>query len=92
MAALKYRFSVLCRFLIAFGMGYLCCYFLALDLTLFFHQFWPKAESIYLAALIALIFFICFVIFTFCAQRLKLFSTISIAVLLGLFSISKSIG
>ncbi|CAM4114878.1 hypothetical protein [Acinetobacter pragensis] len=92
MHSLRYPLAVLYRFIAAFGIGYLCCYFLALNLTLFFHLYWPKAESIYLAAFIALIFYAGFVIFAFCTPHLKRLSLFSFALLLGLFALYHTLG
>jgi hypothetical protein len=65
---------------------------IALDLAYFLQAFLPKAESVYLAAVIALIFYVCFVIGIFCIQSLKKLSVYSLLPFLSLFTISRFIG
>ena len=84
--------AILYRLGMTFGMGYLCSYLIALDLAYFLHAYLPKAESVYLAAVIALIFYICFVIGIFCIQSLKKLSIYSLIPLLILFLFSRFIG
>lgn len=84
--------AVLYRLGMSFGIGYLCSYFIALDLAYFLQAYLPKAESVYLAAFIALIFYVGFVIGIFCIQSLKKLSVYSLIPLISLFTISRFIG
>lgn len=92
MNSLRLPFAMIYRLLMSFGVGYLCCYFIALDLAYFLQSYLPKAESVYLAAFIALIFYACFMIAIFCVQSLKKLSVYSLTPLLLLFIISQFIG
>ena len=92
MHRIQYPLSVLYRFILAFGFGYLCSYLLSLLLTDLFYPYFAKAESIYLAAFSALVFYIIFVIFSFCAQSLKKLSTMIISLSSMLFLLSKLVG
>lgn len=86
--SLTYRIQVLYRFVIAFILGFICTALLSLALTHLFHLSLPKAESIFLAAFISLIFYVFFVITSFSIQsltKLTLISTASCAVLFVLF-------
>ncbi|OTG88520.1 hypothetical protein B9T34_15835 [Acinetobacter sp. ANC 3813] len=83
---------LLYRLLLTFGIGFLCCALVALNLTQLFSTFWPKAESVFLAGFCALIFYTCFVICAFCTPHIKRFSVISFALLFGLFLLEQSIG
>ncbi|MCO8074726.1 hypothetical protein NI470_13935 [Acinetobacter lwoffii] len=84
--------AILYRLGMTFGIGYLCSYLIALDLAYFLQAYLPKAESVYLAAVIALIFYVCFVIGIFCIQSLKKLSVYSLLPFLSLFAISRFIG
>lgn len=84
--------AILYRLGMSFGIGYLCSYLIALDLAYFLQVSLPKAESVYLAAFIALIFYVCFVIGIFCIQSLKTLSVYSLIPLIVLFVISRFIG
>ena len=84
--------AILYRLGMTFGMGYLCSYLIALDLAYFLQAYLPKAESVYLAAFTALIFYVCFVIGIFCIQSLKTLSVYSLIPLIVLFVISRFIG
>ena len=84
--------AILYRLSMSFGIGYLCSYLIALDLAYFLQASLPKAESVYLAAFIALIFYVCFVIGIFCIQSLKTLSVYSLIPLIVLFVISRIIG
>lgn len=84
--------AIFYRLGMSFGMGYLCSYLIALDLAYFLQAFLPKAESVYLAAVIALIFYVCFVIGIFSIQSLKKLSVYSLLPFLSLFTISRFIG
>lgn len=86
--SLTYRVQVLYRFVIAFILGFICSALLSLALTHLFYLSLPKAESIFLAAFISLLFYVFFVMTCFCIQSLKkltLMSTASCAVLFLLF-------
>ena len=54
----SYRMTVLYRFIIAFVFGYACTSLLVSNLTVLFHYSLPKAESIYLAAFVSILFFL----------------------------------
>ena len=84
--------AILYRLGMSFGIGYLCSYLIALDLAYFLQASLPKAESVYLDAFIALIFYVCFVIGIFCIQSLKTLSVYSLIPLIVLFVISRFIG
>ncbi|MNR85168.1 hypothetical protein D3C72_159930 [compost metagenome] len=88
----QYPLSILYRFLIAFGLGYLCALMLSELLTLSFHLHLAKAESIYLAAFLSLIFFTIFVIVSFCVQSLKKLSASTISLSLCFFLLLKFVG
>lgn len=75
----SYRMTVLYRFIIAFVFGYACTSLLVSNLTVLFHHSLPKAESIYLAAFISILFFLGFVISSFCIYSLPKLSLISIS-------------
>ncbi len=80
----SYRISVLYRFIIAFILGYICTSLLIHNLTLILNTVLPKAESIYLAACISLLFFIGFVISSFCIYTVRKLSLISFSLLVCL--------
>lgn len=80
----SYRISVLYRFIIAFVLGYICTSLLIHNLTLILNTVLPKAESIYLAAFISLLFFIGFVISSFCIYTVRKLSLISFSLLICL--------
>jgi hypothetical protein len=80
----SYRISVLYRFIIAFILGYICTSLLIHNLTLILNTLLPKAESIYLAAFISLLFFIGFVISSFCIYTVRKLSLISFSLLICL--------
>jgi len=92
MHIMLYPLSVLYRFILAFGMGYACSYLLSLTLVDIFYPYFAKAESIYLAAFSALVFYIIFVIFSFCIHSLKKLSAMSLSLAFSLFLISRFIG
>lgn len=80
----SYRISVLYRFIIAFIVGYICTSLLIHNLTLILNTVLPKAESIYLAAFFSLLFFIGFVISSFCIYTVRKLSLISFSLLVCL--------
>ncbi|OTG63548.1 hypothetical protein B9T25_13715 [Acinetobacter sp. ANC 4470] len=73
----SYRMTVLYRFIIAFIFGYACTSLLMNNLTILFHHSLPKAESIYLAAFMSILFFVGFVISSFCIYSLRKLSLMS---------------
>ncbi len=92
MNALIQPITVLYRLLLTFGVGYLCCYFIAVDLAFLLQSVLPKAESVYLAALIALISYVVFIITIFCIQNLKKLTLYSLVPLILLFTFAQYIG
>ena len=74
---LTYRLQVLYRFVVAFVMGFICAALLSLDLTYLLNHQLAKAEAIYLAAFISLIFYAGYVITSFCIQSLLRLTLIS---------------
>ena len=92
MHKVQYPLSVLYRFLIAFGLGYLCTSMLSELLALSFYPHLAKAESIYLAAFLALLFFTTFVILSFCVQSLKKLSTVTVSISVCFFLLLKVVG
>lgn len=84
--------TLIYRLLLTFGVGYLCCYFIALNLAFLLQSLLPKAESVYLAALVALICYIAFIISIFCIQNLKKLTLYSLTPLILLFTFSQFIG
>ena len=86
-STVQYRFTVLYRFIIAFLLGYACTALLASNLTVLFYLLFSKAEAIYLAAFISILFFVSFVISSFCIQSLLKLSLISISLTTGLAAI-----
>lgn len=74
-----YRMTVLYRFIIAFIFGYACTSLFINNLTILFHHSLPKAESIYFAAFISILFFLGFVISSFCIYSLRKLSLISMS-------------
>ncbi|WP_425917603.1 hypothetical protein [Acinetobacter sp. TSRC1-2] len=85
--AIQYRFAVLYRFIIAFLLGYACTALLASNLTVLLNSSLPKAEAIYLAAFISILFCVSFVISSFCIRSLHKLSFISISLAAGLSAI-----
>lgn len=92
MKALVQPVILIYRLLLTFGVGYLCCYFVALNLAFLLQSVVPKAESVYLAALVALICYVIFIIFIFCIQNLKKLTLYSLIPLILLFTFSQFIG
>lgn len=72
-----YRLQVLYRFVVAFVIGFISAALLSLDLTYLLNHQLAKAESIYLAAFISLIFYASYVITSFCIQSLLRLTLIS---------------
>lgn len=92
MSIIQQRLLVSYRFSLAFVIGYLCTAYFSICLTHLFNLQLPKAESIYLAAFISILFFLGFVIFSFCIHSLKKLSLISLCIFLLFFSFSQLFG
>lgn len=92
LSAIHHPILVLYRFLLAFGMGYLCSNLISIQFSAWLYPALNKAESVYLAALIALIFYTLFVIFSFCIQSILKLSLVSISLIIVFFSLSKFMG
>ncbi|NHB58626.1 hypothetical protein G8E00_07085 [Acinetobacter shaoyimingii] len=86
---IRYPLAILYRVLIAFLMGYLCTYFFTLNATAMLKWVLPKAESVFLAAFIAIFFFVFFVLMSFSIHTLKKLSVVCLSFLLCLFLLSK---
>lgn len=89
-STVQYRFAVFYRFMITFLLGYICTSLLTHNLTVLLHSLLPKAEAIYLAAFISILFFVGFVITSFCIcslRKLSVMSTGLLAVLYGTYRI-----
>lgn len=87
MLSWSYRLAVAYRFMVAFVIGYACTSLFMLLLLKIFQQMLTQAESVYLSAFIAIIFYALFVLGSFCIH--SLFKLSSYALLLcGLFFIA----
>jgi len=87
-----YPLAVLYRFIIAFLAGYVCTALLSSNLTVLFYPSLPKAEAVYLAAFISILFFVGFVISSFCICSLRKLSVISIGLLAVLYATYRILG
>ena len=85
---LVYRLSIFYRFALTFVLGYLCMMYLSLSLTSLFVRVLDKAEAIYLAAFIAILFYLIFIILSFCSHSLLKLTLISLGLTGVLFGIS----
>ncbi|WDZ52799.1 hypothetical protein LF296_08475 [Acinetobacter vivianii] len=85
---LVYRLSIFYRFVLTFVLGYLCMMYLSLSLTSLFVRVLDKAEAIYLAAFIAILFYLIFIIISFCSHSLLKLTLISLGLTGVLFGIS----
>jgi len=83
-----YRLSIFYRFALTFVLGYLCMMYLSLSLTSLFSHVIDKAEAIYLAAFIAILFYLIFIIISFCSHSLLKLTLISLGLTGVLFGIS----
>lgn len=92
MISIMQPLAIVYRLGITFGIGYICSYLIALDMAYFLQAYLPKAESVYLAAFTALIFYVCFVIGVFCIQSLKKLSIYSLIPFIILFLFYRFIG
>ena len=89
--AVRYPLAILYRFLIAFALGYLCTYLFTMSVTNWLKFYLPKAESVFLAAFIAILFYLFFVLMSFSIKTLKKLSTISLLFLSILFLLYKGV-
>ncbi|MPW44773.1 hypothetical protein D7V21_02755 [Acinetobacter guerrae] len=78
--SITYRFAVFYRFVIAFIVGFICTAFLSIALSYIFNMTLPKAESVYLAAFCAILFYALFVIMAFCIQSLLKLTIYSVVI------------
>lgn len=72
-----YTMAVIYRFILAFIVGFVATALLSVALTFILNLVQPKAESIYLAGFLSILFYVFFVIFSFCIHslvKLSLFS------------------
>lgn len=92
MISIMQPLAIVYRLGVTFGIGYICSYLIALDMAYFLQAYLPKAESVYLAAFTALIFYVCFVIGVFCIQSLKKLSIYSLIPFIILFLFYRFIG
>ncbi|WP_031948223.1 hypothetical protein [Acinetobacter lactucae] len=88
----SYRIKVLYRFLLVFGMGFACMTYLSLGLTGIFLLNLDKAEAIFLAAFIAILFYVVFVIVSFCIQSLLKLTGLSIILCALFFFATRMVG
>jgi len=73
-------------------MGFACMAYLSIGLTGIFLLSLDKAEAIYLAAFIAILFYVVFVIVGFCIQSLLKLTGLSIILCALLFSVTRMVG
>ncbi|WP_038344130.1 hypothetical protein [Acinetobacter sp. A47] len=83
-----YRLSIFYRFVLSFVLGYFCMMYLSLSLMSLFSQILDKAEAIYLAAFISILFYLAFIILSFCAHSLRKLSLTSLLLTGALFGLS----
>lgn len=88
----SYRIKVFYRFLLVFGMGFACMAYLSLGLTGIFLLTLDKAEAIYLAAFIAILFYVFFVIIGFCIQSLLKLTGLSVVLCALFFFATRMVG
>lgn len=89
---MSYRIKVFYRFLLVFGMGFACMAYLSIGLTGIFLLSLDKAEAIYLAAFIAILFYVIFVIVGFCVQSLLKLTGLSIILCALFFFVTRMVG
>lgn len=89
---IQYPISILYRFIIAFLLGYACTYLFTKILTDLLSLVLPKAESIYLAAFIGILFLLGFVITSFCIQSIRKLTISGVLCSAVLFIIFKFVG
>lgn len=73
-------------------MGFACMAYLSIGLTGIFLLSLDKAEAIYLAAFIAILFYVVFVIVGFCIQSLLKLTGLSIILCALFFSMTRMVG
>lgn len=83
-----YRLSIFYRFVLTFALGYVCMVYLCLSLTSLLSHLFDKAEAIYLAAFIAMLFYLLFVIVSFCLDSLVKLTWVSLVLAGVLFGLS----
>lgn len=83
-----YRLSIFYRFAFTFILGYVCMVYLSLCLGTLFTYFMDKAESIYLAAFISILFYLTFIIISFCSHSLLKLTLVSLILAGALFGLS----
>jgi len=88
----SYRIKVLYRFLLVFGMGFACMAYLSLGLTGILLLTLDKAEAIYLASFIAILFYVVFVIIGFCIQSLLKLTGLSVVLCALFFFATRMVG
>jgi len=86
--SLVYRLSIFYRFVLSFVVGYLCMMYLSLGLGALFSHILDKAEAIYLAAFISILFYLGFIILSFCAHSLWKLSLTSLVLTGAMFGLS----
>ncbi|MCF8999497.1 hypothetical protein [Acinetobacter nectaris] len=69
--AVKYRLSITCRIFIACILGYISTRYFTLVSTIALTHFMPRAETIFLAAMLGILFFIIFFLSIFIIQSVK---------------------
>lgn len=90
--SVSYRIKVFYRCLLVFGMGFACMAYLSLGLIGIFLLTLDKAEAIYLAAFIAILFYVIFVIIGFCVQSLLKLTGLSIVLCALFFFVTRMVG
>lgn len=85
---LVYRLSIFYRFVLSFVLGYLCMMYLSISLTMLLTAVLDKAEAVYLAAFIATLFYLGFIIISFCANSLLKLTVNSLILTGALFGLS----
>lgn len=83
-----YRMSIFYRFVFTFVLGYICTMYLSLNLSSLFTQYLAKAEAIFLAAFISILFYVSFIIISFCSQSLVKLTLVSLILTSALFGLS----
>lgn len=87
--SLQNRSLVLLRFMIAFGLGYVCADLMSETLAILLLNMLEKAEAIFLGAFISIIFYVVFVLICFCIQSFIRMSMLSALLFSLLFFSSK---
>lgn len=87
-----YRLAIIYRFAIVFMVGYACASLLTVNLSILLQYWLQKVDAVYLAAMLAILFYISFFIIGFCITSLKKLSMYSITLSLSLFIIYRVVG